>query len=404
MQKSFFEEIRTPPPSGFEAAGIADRLPAFDGMSAGAPEVLAKIDITVIGDGAVGGAAAEMVARLRVGTLRNIDPGAFKPQSLLTHFGVMPQDVGIPKAIAIGERCKRISPGTRVLVHTGGIESVPPAALADTDLVLLATDNLPAEVAAGQLCASLAKPLIQMSVDGTTLVAQVRVLLNRGGGACPRCLYGSIEEEHLRSGSRFSCDGLIRAAAQPTMSVSPLCAMAASMGILLGLRHILRLGRPLDDALHEFCGYTSRSCESALTRRPDCPQDHTPWTTVRLERSLADTRPAELAAFCGVDLGSLDFEFEGIRFAESGICSAGHFVRINEPVNGQAHRRACPACGAAVEVPRMSMHDQVPGSMLESFGGLPIARVLPAEPRWAIARSDRSTSLILGAPTGQEAA
>ena len=89
----------------------------------------------------------------------------------------------------------------------GPVQELPITAFADAHLVVLATDNLAAEVEVGQRCLWLGKPLIQASVHGETLVAQVRSFVNREGGACPACGFSAVEWAHLNRETSFSCEG-----------------------------------------------------------------------------------------------------------------------------------------------------------------------------------------------------
>src|SRR6185436_12520944 len=106
----FFRMLESKTPPQFDAAAIEDRLPAFDGGPADARAKLAAAVVAVIGLGSVGRVAAEHLARVGVGTLQLIDRAALKPQSLLTHAGTRPGDLGQPKAENAGTLCKSIRP------------------------------------------------------------------------------------------------------------------------------------------------------------------------------------------------------------------------------------------------------------------------------------------------------
>src|SRR5205823_2638564 len=130
------------------------------------------------------------------------------------------------------------------------------------------------------------------------------------------CAFGEMEEEHLRSGQHFSCDGS-GASAQPTMSTPALCGLAASMGATIALRHLLGLGEPLGDSLFEWCGFTSESWSGPIRRRDDCPTDHQRWTVLRLDRPLGEITPRQVAAACGLEWSSaLRFEMDDFVFAD----------------------------------------------------------------------------------------
>lgn len=204
-----FIEIKPRPTKRGQAArpDIAARLPAFIGRPADAKARLAALKIVICGVGSVGGRIAVHLARFCIAMLWLIDPKRYKPESVLTH-DIEPRVVGKSKAITTARRCKEISPGTRVFAFDGEAAQLPLDAFADADLVVLATDNLAAEIEVGQRCVRLGKPLIQASVHGDTLTAQVRVFGNADGhGPCPACGFGAVEWRMLNEQVRFSCDG-----------------------------------------------------------------------------------------------------------------------------------------------------------------------------------------------------
>jgi len=183
------------------------RLPKFVGGPADAMAKLQTLKIFVVGVGSVGGRIAIHLARLGVAMLWLLDPKRYKSESILTH-DLEPRDVGKSKAWTTGGRCKAISPTTRIYAFSGRAEDLPMEAFADADFVVLATDNLAVEIEVGQRCVRLGKPLLQASVHGDTLTAQVRVFGNaEGHGPCPACGFGAVEWQMLNEQVRFSCDG-----------------------------------------------------------------------------------------------------------------------------------------------------------------------------------------------------
>jgi molybdopterin/thiamine biosynthesis adenylyltransferase len=185
----------------------AARLPNFIGGPTDAVARLRALTIFIVGVGSVGGRIAVHLARLGVAMLCLVDPKRFKPESVLTH-DIEPREVDKFKALTSARRCKAISPATRVFAFNGPAEDLPLDAFADANLVVLATDNLAAEIEVGQRCVRLGKPLVQASVHGDTLTAQVRVFGNADGqGPCPVCGFGAVEWQMLNEHVRFSCDG-----------------------------------------------------------------------------------------------------------------------------------------------------------------------------------------------------
>ena len=153
-------------------------------------------------------------------------------------------------------------------------------AFVDSDLVVMATDNLQAEIATAQRCLYLRKPLLQASVHGETLVVQIRWFgdVAKGRGACPACSYSQAELSHAIAGTKFSCEGYRGARPEfeietaPTVCVSAVCNLAADMAMTQVLRFALGLGQPTDDFCLEYCGFTHRTVLGRL--RPRVSQEY----------------------------------------------------------------------------------------------------------------------------------
>ncbi|MCI0456193.1 MAG: ThiF family adenylyltransferase [Gemmataceae bacterium] len=380
---------------GLPRTSLADRLPRFVGLSADPLPVLSGLRVGVVGVGSVGRNVALHLARLHIEALWLIDPGRYKPASLLTQ-PIGPADVGQPKATSTGSLCKAISPRTRVFACDGAVERLPLTALADAHAVVLATDNLAAEVETGQRCLRLGGPLVQASVHGDTLVSQVRFFANRGGeGACPACGFTAAEWAALNREGRFSCAGWAggeiqrETVAAPTMSVSFLCSLAADLACMQLLRHVLKLGPPVEDSLLEHCGYTHRTVVSPLSRNLDCPCEHQAWQVRPAPGPLASCSLGELARTVGEngDLERASFAVEGAAFAEVAVCRfcgqaqrCGRFVRRGESAG------PCRSCGSATQPEPFYCHDPVPAEAVLTLLGHPLGEIGGAAAAWVLVR------------------
>jgi hypothetical protein len=312
-----------------------------------------------------------------------VDRGRYKAESLLTG-AVGPEDVSAAKASNTARLCKALSQRTRVLAFDGPVEALPLTAFAGADVVALATDNLSAEVEVGQRCQRLQVPLVQASVHGESLVAQVRLFTNRGGaGACPACGFTADEWAHLNRESRFSCEPGARreTVAPPTMSVSCLCSLAADLACVHILRLVVGLGAPLGDCVVETCGYTYRTVVSPLVRNPECPCEHLAWEQRPAPRPLADCTLGELAAglAASADLTGVSFAVDGMAFAELAVCegcrrseSVRRFVARDGPVG------RCDGCGGPTRAEPFYTDDPVPANMVLSLLSEPLARLAGA--------------------------
>lgn len=363
-----------------------ERLPQLVGLARDADAELDRLRLAIIGAGSVGLAIALSAARLQVGGLLLVDGGRYKMASLLTH-GILPHEAAaaLPKAAHAGRLCKQISPRTRVFAYDGPIQAMAMDALVGFDLVVLATDNVAAEIEAGLRCLRLRTPLVQAAVHGETLVAQVRFYRNAdAGGACPACSLNRAEIEMLTTGRELKCDGTgaaprgARAGAVPTRSTSCLCGLAADLAMIEILKYVLGLGpwaapgrtsaaasggaapaggtacgTPAGrggDYVLEYAGYTSKAVVTPLASRASaCVCDHAAtWLPASPPRPLAACSLSELAEAAGPG-GGLDrawFTVDGMVFALAGVCSCGKRRRLNVfTAPGAAGHERCGACG-----------------------------------------------------------
>lgn len=387
-----FEEIAAPDGTPNQTVAPSARLPRFVGTDHDSAEVLRRLRVAVVGAGGVGRVAAVGLARLHPAALWLIDPGCYKPESLLTQ-AIHPNEVGLAKAHSTARLCKAVSPRTRVFAFAGGVEELPPSALVGAGAVVLATDNLAAEVRAGQLCLWLSKPLAQGSVHGETLVAQVRHFLRTGPDrACPACGFGAAEWADLNRETVFSCEGGAsrRTLTRPTTGVSSLCGLAGDLLGLTLLRHTLGLGAPPGDGLIEWCAYTGRTAAVALHRDPECPCDHRAWELEAPPAPLADCTLTGLAQRAGIEAQS--FAVEGHAFVERAVCrGCGRPAAPRRflPAGGPA--RACPGCGGELRPEPFYRHDAAPAEVLGPLAGRPLRELVAGRMTGVLVRGDERT-------------
>lgn len=312
-----------------EPTALGERLPTLIDAPSDSDEILRASKVAVIGCGAIGRSIALHFARLNIWKLWLVDKKKIKKESLLTH-AVIPQEISMPKATNLGRLVKTISPGTRVFAHDGPVEMLDLISFRDADLVILATDNLNAEIMVGQRCLWLKIPLIQAAVHGDTLVSQVRFFGIDGQSACPACGYSRAEWKALNRQTRYACDGGVRSemaaniSGPPTMSVSFLCSLAADLCLAQFLRYTLDLGSAVDNTILEFCIYTHKTAISPLKRNPNCPCDHTHYDQACSLHRISELSLAEIARFAGYDrktgLTGISFKLGNINYCEQGFC------------------------------------------------------------------------------------
>jgi len=376
-----------PPHEPPDAVPLAARLPAFDGLAVDPRAALEGSCLGVIGAGSIGRGVVERAARLHIGTIHVVDPGRFKAESMLTHCSLEPGEAsrGEPKARSAAELASRISPAIRACYHTGPFEDLGPAALVDADMVVLATDNLAAEIAVAQHCLHLAKPLLHAAVYGDALVAQLRCYTNRPGrGPCLRCRMTAEEEDLLNGHVVFKCTGIpgdrtvVSRGRAPTMSTAFLCSLAADLTMNQVLRSVLDLGAPIADCQVEWCGYTWRTVVSPLPdRSATCRCDHRPWRVQRLGRPIEKATLRQLVAASGLSgqRTGLSVQVDNLLFVDLGLCERCGLRPVRRFLCPGREADTCGQCGGPVTAQPFFSSCPTPLSKLEGHLDVELGRL-----------------------------
>jgi molybdopterin/thiamine biosynthesis adenylyltransferase len=377
-------------------------MPRFVSLAASVDPtaVLAKLRVAVLGVGAVGRNACLHLARLGVAALWICDRGCYKTESLLTQ-PIGPDEIGVPKAEAVGRAAKRLSPSTHVHTYCGPFESLGATAFADADIVLMATDNIRAELECGQHCLHLGKPLVQASVHGGTLTTQVRFYGHASAdGPCPACSLTNQERAALDREVVFSCDGSARpAAGNPTMSTSHLCALAGDLAVNQILRHVLGLGKSVADTEVEWNGFTMNTRVSPLSRRPQCPADHVVWRSCRTETPVGDHTLRDVARAAGLrDLDRAAFRIGETLFVQRGVCREGHGQAVERFVAAGRPAGTCSSCGAPLAPEPFFERDAAPSRLLVTRLDRPIRELCAEPPGFVLVSENGSSVLFRAAP------
>jgi molybdopterin/thiamine biosynthesis adenylyltransferase len=390
-----------------EDVPIKSRLPDLIDAPPDAASKLSSLKLVIVGCGAIGRSIALHLARLKIGELRLIDRKKLKKESLLTH-SIVPQEISMPKASSLGRIVKAISPKTTVFVHDGAAETVDLTRFRDTDVVILATDNLNAELTVAQLCLSLGVPLVQAAVHGDTLVAQVRFFGTRKQESCPACGYSRAEWNTLNRQTRFSCEAdganaLNAAGAQitapPTMSVSFLCSLAADLTMAQVLRHSLGLGKRVENTILEYCMYTHKSAISPLRRNLDCPCDHTPFVQAMTLEKIPELSLAEISRMAGyhedADFSGVSLRLGGMQFCEEGSCRCGQSRPVGQFVHPGKNTICCHLCGEVIHPHPFYTHHNVPATIVRDQWDCRLKDLGVKSEKWVRLRSPKKNFLLM---------
>ena len=242
---------------------------------------------------------------------------------------------------------------------------------------------------AGTLAQALGIPLFLASVEGSMLVAQVRILTNAGTDpACPACHFTPGEWQSLNASVRYRCDGGGRTTraidGPPTMSVSALCGTAAHLVSLAALRLTVGLGPAETDRIVTYAGYTDRVSISPLARAPSCPCPHLRHRLIALSRPLAGYRLADLCAAAGVaeaDLASVECG-PGLTFVAAGPCGCDPSAPRDRFL---AFPHVCPHCATRHDTAGFAGCTAAPADRLRRDGQRTLAeRCIGGEPHWVV--------------------
>jgi molybdopterin/thiamine biosynthesis adenylyltransferase len=382
----------------------SSRMPRFLDVQRDFGAAMREQFLVVIGGGSVGMAIADVPARIGVGRLLVVDPARLKPTSVLTH-PCRPDDLGRSKAIVAAERAKAVSPESQVFAFDGGFEELPTYVLAEATHLLLASDNLRCEASVSQRALHLGIPVIQGSVYGPTLSAQLRsmVSLERGEGPCLCCDFGQREWEDLDRGTLFSCTGVdtphgaaVEHSPIPTESVPHLCGIAANLVCTELTRRVLGIGDPSESRLVEYCGYTHRTTVTPLQRRAECAMDHTRLRMEPRTRDLGKSAPREFlreAGLEGADPCRVTLTVEGRCFTSLAVCNCDEHLSLGRFFPTGRTAGACPRCGEPQWPHPLHSYEEVPMKALASQLERNLESLGAREPTSVRIRGERSAVL-----------
>jgi molybdopterin/thiamine biosynthesis adenylyltransferase len=396
------KEVTAPRSPRNELVPPGARMPTLVGCKVNPEARLKTLRIAILGCGSVGMRIALHLARLGLAVLILVDPKMFKFESILTHE-ISPKEVGKEKALALAWRCKEIAPGTRIFYYVGNAQELPNDLWLDVDLVVLASDNLRAEVETGATTLALGLPLVHVSLLGDLLTTHVRFFSNRHPQSpCPACAFGATERALLNNEVRFSCDAGIsggdgvRVAAPATRSFSYLCSMAADLAVNSIMRFVLGLGESVEDQITEYCGYTDRIVTSKLEFNPECTSAHSRYEIVQAQQSLDTCALNELAtAHLNAQSGALDFTLGQLVWVEQCVCGCAspQLFRRFLPLD-QIRTAQCGECRKPISPSPFHTHRTVTASLLGDAINTPLRRLGATSVRYVLAQSSSKAVLI----------
>ena len=246
---------------------------------------LGKSRVLVLGVGALGSLAADLLARAGVGHLRIVDRDVVELTNLQRQILYAESDVDSPKAEAAGRRLAAVNSEIVIEATAKDFNARTYAdLLGGVDLVLDGTDNMATRLLLNDACLKLDIPWVY----GGAIATNGMVLpVVPGGGPCFRCMVPNVPPP----GSLPTCD--------TAGIVNTVPAAIAGLQVTLGLRQLL--GNAPPPKLYVFDVWTMDFQKLDLKKRKDCP------ACVKHDYEfLAASSREIIASLCGRNAISLD--------------------------------------------------------------------------------------------------
>jgi molybdopterin/thiamine biosynthesis adenylyltransferase len=128
---------------------------------------LFRSNVAVVGCGGLGGHILEQLARLGVGKIVIIDPDVFEESNLNRQSLSSPRNLGRAKVDVARERINELNPSVDATVFPHRLTMANGhGMLQGTQIVIDASDNIPARLELAELCESMNLPLVHGAVAG----------------------------------------------------------------------------------------------------------------------------------------------------------------------------------------------------------------------------------------------
>jgi len=294
------------------------RQTRFTPIGAEGQHRIAAARVVLIGAGALGSVAAELLVRAGVGFLRIVDRDFVEVSNLQRQSLYDEDDVrqNLPKAAAAAAKLRRINSTVQI---EGIVDDVNPSTVEDyindVDLVLDALDNFETRFVINDACAKHARPWIYSAAVGSYGLVLPIV---PGKTSCLRCMIGSLPAP----GTSPTCD--------TAGVIGPITHIVASIQVAEAMKWIVGNGRTDGIGLITYDVWTHRfhrsvSGNEAMKTCPLCAEGRYDYL---------DGNPLRTVTLCGrnaVQLipsvkGNLDFSEVSRSIGDSGVVQYNEFL------------------------------------------------------------------------------
>lgn len=185
--------------------------------------------ILVVGAGSVGSTACEMLVRSGVRELTVLDFDTVSPPNL-SRSVYERLDIGRLKVDALRDRLRRIEPELDFTGVAHDIHDIDLTVLDDVAAVVLATDDLTAEMWLGHHLYERRIPAVSIKMFALGDAGEIVVVDPRGDTPCLHCLVGDLT--HHRGEADYGTGRLVAA---PALGPDVIATVARGVKIILGL-------------------------------------------------------------------------------------------------------------------------------------------------------------------------
>lgn len=219
-------------------------------------QALLGAKIAIIGAGGLGGPAGLYLAAAGIGHITLIDDDVVDASNLQRQVQFVHTDIGMPKAIVMGDTLRDLNPDVTVSTRNIRLDSQnAEELLGGHDIIIDGVDSFEARYAINDAALALKIPLISGALgrfDG-----QVAAFKSDGAGPCYRCFVPEIPPDAL------TCEAV--------GVVGALAGIIGSMMALEAIKIITGAGEPLFGRLYLYDGLRATGRTVSLKRDPACP-------------------------------------------------------------------------------------------------------------------------------------
>ncbi|KUK40751.1 MAG: UBA/THIF-type NAD/FAD binding protein [Clostridia bacterium 62_21] len=229
-----------------------DRNLALPGFGAAGQARLAGARVLVVGAGGLGSPVLYYLAAAGVGSIGIVEGDTVSESNLQRQVLYTTADLGRPKAEAARARLLALNPEIRVeIAHTRLDDETAPALVAGYDIIVDATDNIPARLALNAACTAAGRPWVHGAVSEYT--GQVTTFVP--GGPCYCCLYRSPKPQ----------------ARPPRGVLGPVPGAIGAIQAAEAVKYLTGLGELLVGRLLVFDFLPARCAIFTYAKDPACP-------------------------------------------------------------------------------------------------------------------------------------